>query len=101
MKSRKESVILDLTNTLSLEIEGVYTPEEPQTWDYPGASSEFEIINIEIVKGTFNEFMDWNDGFLSSQITEMKHRFERLFPLHTQTLFEYLGEKCIEIIENE
>ena len=36
---------------LELEITGDYTPAEKETRDHPGSSSEFDITNIEIVKG--------------------------------------------------
>jgi len=103
MRARKESVAVELTSTLHLEIKGYYTPEEPMIWTYsngdpghPGSPSEFEIKNIELVKGTFDEFMDWNDSWLYSETVRLKSNINN----RPQSLFEYLSEKCIEKIES-
>lgn len=34
---------------VALEVEGFFTPEEPQTREYPGASAEFEVESVTLV----------------------------------------------------
>ena len=34
---------------VALEVEGFFTPEEPQTRDYPGSSAEFEVESVTLV----------------------------------------------------
>lgn len=34
---------------VALEVEGFFTPEEPQTRDYPGSSAEFEVELVTLV----------------------------------------------------
>ena len=54
MKRSNELVTLKLSDSLELEIEGIYIPEEPIVMYYPdgsgfpGSPSEFEIQNIKI-----------------------------------------------------
>ena len=55
MKSIKQSVILELQVNLTIEVSGIYTPEEPMVMyyadgsGYPGSPSEFDITDIKII----------------------------------------------------
>lgn len=82
------TTIIKLSDSLELEIEGNYIPEEPMIWTlpngdpgYPGSASEFEIYNIEINKGTLLDLIDNLNGnldlweYLTGQTIE---KYERL-----------------------
>jgi hypothetical protein len=104
MKSRKESIIIELTPTLHLFISGIFTPHYSGKWttfaeSEPSEPAEFEIINVEIDKGSVTELLDWNDGWLHSQISNTKHRLKENKSHYEQSLYEYLEEKCLEKIE--
>ncbi len=68
MKQLKESVTLELSKELIIEIEGIYYPEEPMVMyyadgsGYPGSPSEFETQDIKIIKGNLCDFIDYLDG---------------------------------------
>jgi len=68
MKKSKESVTLELSKELIIEIEGTYYPEEPMVMyyadgsGYPGSPSEFEIQNIKITKGNLCDLIDYLNG---------------------------------------
>ena len=68
MKKSKESVTLELSKELTIEIEGTYYPEEPMVMyyadgsGYPGSPSEFEIQDIEITKGNLCDLIDYLNG---------------------------------------
>jgi hypothetical protein len=69
MKKSKESVTLELSKELTIEIEGTYYPEEPMIWTlpngdpgYPGSPSEFEIQDIKITKGNLCDLIDYLNG---------------------------------------
>ena len=69
MKQLKESVTLELSKELIIEIEGTYYPEEPMIWalpngdpGYPGSPSEFEIQDIKITKGNLCDLIDYLNG---------------------------------------
>lgn len=47
MKTKTSSVTIDI-HGIGLVVTGTYTPEEPRTWEYPGASSEFEIESVKL-----------------------------------------------------
>ncbi len=88
MKRNKQLVTLKLSGSLELEVEGIYTPEEPMVWNlpngdpgYPGSESEFEINDIKITKGTLLDLIDNLNGNLD--------------------LWDYLTELTIKQIENE
>jgi len=83
-----EEVVLKLSENLILTIEGHYYPEEPMVWTlpngdpgYPGSSSEFEIYNIEITKGSIYDLIDYLNG--------------------TSDLWEFLTDLCIKKIEEK
>lgn len=84
----KLSSTIKLSDSLELEIEGIYTPEEPMVWNlpngdpgYPGCASDFDISDIKIIKGTLLDFIDNLNGNLD--------------------LWEYLTEKTIEEYERQ
>ena len=92
MKKSTHTLLIKLNENLELEITGEYTPEEPQTYEYPGDPSEFDITNIEIYKGKLVDLLDFTDEHLNEQSN---------FPKFAQTtFFEYLAQKSIENIEN-
>ena len=68
MKQLKESVTLELSKELIIEVEGIYYPEEPMVMyyadgsGYPGSPSEFEIQNIKITKGNLCDLIDYLNG---------------------------------------
>lgn len=68
MKKSKESVTLELSKELMIEVEGTYYPEEPMIMYYPdgdgfpGSSSEFEIQDIKITKGNLCDLIDYLNG---------------------------------------
>ena len=69
MKRLKQLVTLKLSDSLELEIEGIYYPEEPMVWNlpngdpgYPGSPSEFEIQGIKITKGNLCDLIDYLNG---------------------------------------
>ena len=68
MKQLKESVTLELSKELMIEVEGIYYPEEPMVMyyadgsGYPGSPSEFEIQNIKITKGNLCDLIDYLNG---------------------------------------
>lgn len=97
MKKSTHTLLIKINENLELEITGEYTPEEPQSWTYPGDPSEFDITNVEIYKGKLVDLLDWNDEWLSSQIAFVTttRRFSNY-----QTIYEYLAQKCIENIEH-
>jgi hypothetical protein len=33
---------------INLDVEGYFTPDEPSTYDYPGAAAEFEIDSVKL-----------------------------------------------------
>lgn len=80
MKKSKEIVTLELSKDLTLEIEGVYYPEEPMVWTlpngdpgHPGSPSEFHIEDIKIIKGTLSDLIDYLNGYsdLWDYLTEL------------------------------
>ena len=88
MKKSKEIVTIELSKELSLEVEGVYYPEEPMVWTlpngdpgHPGSASEFEIYDIKIAKGSLLDLIDYLNGY--------------------SDLWEYLTELCIKQIEEK
>jgi hypothetical protein len=96
MKKSTHTLLIKLNENLELEITGEYTPEEPQTYEYPRDPSEFDITNVEIYKGKLVDLLDFTDEHLSVQIaftaiTKNSSRYE--------TIYEYLAQKCIENIE--
>ena len=70
MKQFKESITLELSKELIIEVEGTYYPEEPMVMyyadgsGYPGSPSEFEINDIKITKGTLLDLIDNLNGNL-------------------------------------
>ena len=68
MKQLKESVTLELSKELIIEVEGIYYLEEPMVMyyadgsGYPGSPSEFEIQNIKITKGNLCDLIDYLNG---------------------------------------
>lgn len=92
----KTTMIVDLNKDLSLEIEGEYYKSVPSTYTDPEDPSSFEIDNIEIVKGTTMDFMEWSDDFLWMQIRENKEKLSKGKTPYTQTLFEYLQELVLQ-----
>lgn len=68
MKQLKESITLELSKELMIEVEGIYYPEEPMVMyyadgsGYPGSPSEFEIQNIKITKGNLCDLIDYLNG---------------------------------------
>lgn len=68
MKKSRESITLELSKELIIEVKGIYYPEEPMVMYYadgsgfPGSSSEFETENIKIIKGNLCDFIDYLDG---------------------------------------
>ena len=68
MKQFKESITLELSKELMIEVEGIYYPEEPMVMyyadgsGYPGSPSEFEIQNIKITKGNLCDLIDYLNG---------------------------------------
>lgn len=68
MKQSKESITLELSKELMIEVEGIYYPEEPMVMYYPdgsgfpGSSSEFEIQGIKITKGNLCDLIDYLNG---------------------------------------
>ena len=65
----RKVVTIELSKELSLEIEGVYYPEEPMVWTlpngdpgHPGSPSEFEIHDIKITKGNLLDLIDYLNG---------------------------------------
>lgn len=67
----RKVVTIELSKELSLEVEGVYYPEEPMVWTlpngdpgYPGSSAELIINNIKIIKGTLLDLIDNLNGNL-------------------------------------
>ena len=68
MKQFRESITLELSKELIIEIEGIYYPEEPMVMyyadgsGYPGSPSEFEIQNIKITKGNLCDLIDYLNG---------------------------------------
>lgn len=88
MKKSKEIVTLELSKELSLEIEGVYYPEEPMVWTlpngdpgHPGSPSEFEIYDIGIMEGNICDLIDYLNG--------------------NTDLWEHLTDLCIKQIEEK
>lgn len=86
MRQFKENITLELSKEISLEVEGVYYPEEPMVWTlsngdpgHPGSPSEFEIHDIKITKGSLLDLIDYLNGNLD--------------------LWEHLTEICIQKIE--
>ena len=55
------------------EIEYNYSPEEPQTWDYPGCSEEWEIYNPTLNGVDASELLEsqW-DEFYESAIENLR-----------------------------
>lgn len=68
MKKSKQSVSLELSKELIIEVEGIYYPEEPMVMyypdgsGYPGSPSEFEIQDIKITKGNLCDLIDYLNG---------------------------------------
>ena len=84
----RKVVTIELSKEISLEVEGVYYPEEPMVWTlpngdpgHPGSPSEFEIYNIEITKGSIYDLIDYLNG--------------------TSDLWEFLTDLCIKKIEEK
>lgn len=83
----KTTVTIKITNNLELEIQGYYEEGQSATYTYPiedsvdNVASDFEIFNIEIIKGTLLDLIDNLNGNLD--------------------LWEYLTELTIRQIENE
>ena len=79
MKKSKESVTLELSKELTIEVGGTYYPEEPMVMycadgsGYPGSPSEFEIQNIKITKGNLCGLIDYLNGNtdLGEHLTEL------------------------------
>ena len=47
MKTSTTTVNISIQG-IDLVVTGTYTPEERQTWDHPGSSSEFEIESVKL-----------------------------------------------------
>ncbi len=68
MKQFKESITLELSKELIIEVEGIYYPEEPMVMyyadgsGYPGSPSEFETQDIKIIKGNLCDLIDYLNG---------------------------------------
>ena len=68
MKKSRESITLELSKELIIEVEGTYYPEEPMAMyyadgnGYPGSPSEFKIQNIKITKGNLCGLIDYLNG---------------------------------------
>lgn len=92
----KTSVILKLTEKLSLNIEGNYYQGSFKTWEHPGDDSTFEINNVEINTGTFLDFCEWNDEWLYNQIHTARKNLEAGKSSYTETLFEYFERRILE-----
>ena len=82
----KTTTTIKLSDDLELDVEGIYTPEEPMVWNlpngdpgYPGSPSEFEIQGIKITKGNLCDLIDYLNG--------------------NTDLWEHLTDLCIKQIE--
>ena len=91
MKQFKESITLELSKELIIEVEGIYYPEEPMVWNlpngdpgYPGSASEFDIEDIRIIKGSLIELIDYIDSLIFNK----------------KDIWEYLTDLTIEKIED-
>ena len=87
MKKSRESITLELSKELIIEVKGIYYPEEPMVMyyadgsGYPGSPSEFEIQNIKIIKGNLCDLIDYLNG--------------------NTDLWEHLTDLCIKQIEEK
>jgi hypothetical protein len=64
---------------IDIDFEYTYSPEERQTYDYPGCSEEWEIYNLkingqdadELLESQFDEFFD----FVVYTMNELKNEY--------------------------
>jgi hypothetical protein len=85
MKQERETIVLKISDEFILEIEGTYIPEVRQVMyykdgsGYPGDPPDFEIENIEIIKGTIMDLIDYLN-----------------YNLKNGNIWEFLTNKCLE-----
>jgi len=98
----KISTIIKLSDSIELEIEGNYTPEEPMIWNlpngdpgYPGSPSEFNIENIKLIKGSLYDLIDHLDTHQYLQISRARQDKS----IFSETIWDYLTELSIKKIE--
>lgn len=102
MRQFKENITLELSKELSLEVEGVYHPEEPMVWTlsngdpgHPGSPSEFHIENIKLIKGSLCDLIDHLDTHQYLQISRARQDKS----IFSETIWDYLTELSIKKIE--
>lgn len=95
---------IKLSESLELEIEGNYTPEEPMVWTlpnrdpgHPGSVSEFDIQDVKIVKGNLVEFIDILDAHQWKEIQRVRENPHEY--VTTEEIWGYLTELTIKQIE--
>jgi len=95
---------IKLSESLELEVEGIYTPEEPMVWTlpngdpgYPGCASEFDINDIKIIKGDLVELIDILDTHQWKEVQKVRENPDKYTT--TENIWEYLTELVIKKIE--
>ena len=98
----KLSTTIKISDSLELEIEGNYIPEEPMVWTlpngdpgHPGSPSEFHIENIKLIKGSLYNLIDHLDAHQYSQISRARQDKS----IFSETIWDYLTELSIKKIE--
>jgi len=104
MKPQRMSINVKLpdSETLEVEVKGIFVPEEPMVMyyadgsGYPGSPQEFEVDGVELINGTIDEYTQYLDDFYTLQCIKIKHN-----PLlNIETIWEYLEKLVLDKINN-
>ena len=104
MKRNKQSITLKLSKDLELDVEGMYTPEEPMVWTlpngdpgYPGCASDFDIQNVKIIKGNLIELIKVLNNHQWQEMQKIRENPNKF--IVTEDIWGYLTELTIKQIE--
>lgn len=104
MKRNKQSITLKLSKDLELDVEGIYTPEEPMVWTlpngdpgYPGCASDFDIQNVKIIKGNLIELIKVLNNHQWQEMQKIRENPNKF--IVTEDIWGYLTELTIKQIE--
>jgi len=100
MKWTNKTVEINLNKEITIKLTGDYDKGNPQTRDYPGDDPEFEIDNVELIRGNVLDFLDWNDDYLSEAVMNTRRRIENGMTPGNYSLFEYFSGLAIQEILN-
>ena len=94
MKAQNVTIDLVLNNECGVQIYGNYTPERPQTYEYPGDSEQIEIVGLSFIKGALVEFTQYCVDYMDSVVNVPTP------DLNYDTIWTHLEELCLKQYES-